>query len=319
MYLNIQYIRALAAVLVLFAHTFGYTGAQGVDIFFIVSGFIMMNIIYNKEKSAKEFFIDRFLRIAPLYYIATAVAIAIGHANDFSLEHLVHSLLFLKLKWSSPVLSIGWTLDYEFIFYSVCSLSILFFKHNLFRVIFIVLVLFIGAFILDFILFPDKAYGHFIEFALGVGSYFVLTKTSLSNYFKLNVALVIISINLLFIVDIFIYDTKSLPYRFLGYGVLSAIFCTSFIALEGKIKKISFIKLIGDASFSIYIFHTIILHIYYETFNVYRYYSTLSDAISFILCIALGIIIHRKVENNLSKIIRQKRYEKANDKINTIA
>jgi len=56
MYLSIQYLRAIAALFVVLAHTTTQFGVIGVDIFFIISGFIMMYILNNRKMSAKEFF-----------------------------------------------------------------------------------------------------------------------------------------------------------------------------------------------------------------------------------------------------------------------
>ena len=60
--ISIQYLRAVAAIAVVGAHTFWGFGAEGVDLFFVISGFIMFYIIESMpEKSAKSFFwIDTF-------------------------------------------------------------------------------------------------------------------------------------------------------------------------------------------------------------------------------------------------------------------
>ena len=75
---NIQVLRALAALLVIFVHLdmflkplFGTADilsfGSGVDIFFVISGFIMVKTTANGKTSAGTFLIKRLLRIAPLY------------------------------------------------------------------------------------------------------------------------------------------------------------------------------------------------------------------------------------------------------------
>jgi len=67
---SIQHLRGLAAISVLGAHTFWGFGDIGVDLFFVISGFIMFYIIDLKpNKSSISLFFDRYLRIAPIYYL----------------------------------------------------------------------------------------------------------------------------------------------------------------------------------------------------------------------------------------------------------
>ena len=86
---NIQFLRAFAALnVVLFhilstAHTYGYKpisleflagwGACGVDLFFVISGFIMVYIQSVKERSPTEFIVERILRVCPTYWLLTGL------------------------------------------------------------------------------------------------------------------------------------------------------------------------------------------------------------------------------------------------------
>ena len=68
---SIQALRGLAALFVVFQHIrFLNFGAFGVDIFFCISGFMIM---FTTEKSTKYFFRKRLIRILPLYYLMTLV------------------------------------------------------------------------------------------------------------------------------------------------------------------------------------------------------------------------------------------------------
>ena len=93
---NIQYLRFLAAFLVIYAHAnlavYGITpqitnlGGVGVDIFFIISGFIMPYIIYGglykygmtPKLTPLGFIKRRITRIWPLYLVATLVVVLIS-------------------------------------------------------------------------------------------------------------------------------------------------------------------------------------------------------------------------------------------------
>ena len=140
---SIQYLRAFAALAVVVFHAgervgMPFTiGAAGVDIFFVVSGFIMMAISDARPTRPAAFFRNRLLRIAPAYWAATLLMIAGAAAGLFpnlKLEaaHIVGSLLFVPVASPStgdlwPVLVQGWTLNYEIFFYAVFAL-VLFLK-----------------------------------------------------------------------------------------------------------------------------------------------------------------------------------------------
>jgi len=139
--LCIQYLRGLAAVSVLLFHvseTFdlGFrVGAAGVDVFFVISGFIMWVTTAGRTVSPATFMRRRIVRIVPLYWIVTlltAICIAwkpqffFGH--DGSLSNILGSLVFLpSLKNGAlhPTVIQGWTLCYEMFFYGLFALSLL--------------------------------------------------------------------------------------------------------------------------------------------------------------------------------------------------
>ena len=103
---------------------------SGVDIFFVISGFIMVYII-KPETTPGRFWLQRFTRIVPLYWIATIVAyVGCLVAPEWFFGHqgwwfALRSLLFIPTgrdSWAHPILSPGWTLVYEFAFYTLLAL-----------------------------------------------------------------------------------------------------------------------------------------------------------------------------------------------------
>ncbi len=150
---SIQILRAVAAALVVLNHchfhpatrgyisesmTFSNFGNAGVALFFVISGFIMFVVgskSFQTEGASKNFIIRRFIRIAPIYWFYTAVTALLlvsfpqlsNSGKSFDLGNFFASLFFVP--WGSsanPVLSIGWTLNFEMYFYVIFAILLLF-------------------------------------------------------------------------------------------------------------------------------------------------------------------------------------------------
>jgi exopolysaccharide production protein ExoZ len=131
---SIQYLRGLAAFGVLVFHAaeragrpFG-TGAAGVDVFFVISGFIMWVVTSGRPVAPGEFLQRRVERIVPLYWgltlLIAAAAIAVPSlfpAMQPSAAHVLKSLVFVPhadpTGLIAPLVVPGWTLNYEMFFY----------------------------------------------------------------------------------------------------------------------------------------------------------------------------------------------------------
>ncbi|ODR91766.1 acyltransferase family protein [Sinorhizobium alkalisoli] len=135
----IQYLRAAAALAVVIFHAAEKTGhdftigAAGVDVFFVISGFIMWVINDRRPVTPAKFIANRLRHIVPIYWFSTAVMIAGGLAGLFpnlvlTLDHVLASLVFIPVRSPSsgeiwPVLVQGWTLNFEMLFYAVFAAS----------------------------------------------------------------------------------------------------------------------------------------------------------------------------------------------------
>ncbi|MBO0662379.1 acyltransferase [Jiella sp. MQZ9-1] len=143
MIVNLQYLRGIAAMMVVTFHITdspGRLGAAlvlpsfsvgqaGVDIFFVLSGFIMWVTTARRSETPGGFFLRRVERIAPLYWLLTLALTAVAltapsllRATQFDALHFTGSMLFLPvmhptLHLYNPVLFVGWTLNYEMAFY----------------------------------------------------------------------------------------------------------------------------------------------------------------------------------------------------------
>lgn len=122
---SIQCLRALAVVGVVAVHTLGsraLVGSYGVDLFFVISGFIISRTA-RRAPSAAAFLRARFLRVVPLYYIQTAPWILCTLLSGAPLlaAPLGATLLFWPVwgnRFVYPLLAVGWTLCFEALFYT---------------------------------------------------------------------------------------------------------------------------------------------------------------------------------------------------------
>ena len=106
----------------------------GVDIFFVISGFVMWGVTAGREGGSWSFFSRRLKRIVPLYAILTTVMLVIMLARPsvllksrFDVVHVVTSYLFIPWRHPvkgmfEPLLFQGWTLNYEMMFYAIFAL-----------------------------------------------------------------------------------------------------------------------------------------------------------------------------------------------------
>lgn len=146
---SVQCLRGFAAMIVVFFHCFpqlermGYAGNQhislssGVDIFFIISGFIMLvSARRSPSRGPGAFLLNRVIRILPIYWILTSVFVAVAlfapqlmSSSRFDLTHVIKSYLMIPamhpvipMYW--PILIPGWTLNYEMFFYMIFALGL---------------------------------------------------------------------------------------------------------------------------------------------------------------------------------------------------
>lgn len=144
---NLQSLRALAAFIVIFVHMDLFAGPlglprqmlafgnAGVDIFFVLSGFLMVYTSQLRPPGAVEFASHRILRVVPLYWIVSLavftlalIAPALLGATRANWDELAKSLAFIPFRKSNglimPVLFVGWTLNYEMAFYIIFALML---------------------------------------------------------------------------------------------------------------------------------------------------------------------------------------------------
>ena len=114
---SIQTLRGLAAVGVLLCHA-GVLGlgAAGVDLFFVISGFVIARASAGKRPG--QFAFDRFWRIFPLYWLMSLPWLALAYARDLDTPLRTWTTITLIPFEGIPYLRPGWSLIYELIFYA---------------------------------------------------------------------------------------------------------------------------------------------------------------------------------------------------------
>jgi exopolysaccharide production protein ExoZ len=138
---SIQYLRAFAAAAVLLFHAcqraeanFG-VGAAGVDLFFVVSGFIMWVVSDARPLGPGAFALRRIERIVPLYWAVTlgVAGLAVAVPGLFpkiepTAAHVLGSLFFAPHRDATgeiyPLIVPGWSLNYEMFFYAIFAVGL---------------------------------------------------------------------------------------------------------------------------------------------------------------------------------------------------
>lgn len=312
----LQYLRAFAALAVVYSHSviqvegyekyLGHAGSFGVDIFFVISGFIMIYIA-KPTNTFSKFIVNRARRVIPLYWFFTLLMGAIllllpsvFKATEFDTTALLLSLAFIP-HWSMvntteawPIVAPGWSLNFEMYFYFVFALSLFFAER--YRIAFITIVIsavFIGA---QFFNDGQSAIAHFFsesmvfEFVLGM-----LLALAWKRGFRLPSS---ISWILLILATIMLF--LQLPVlRILEFGVPSLFIVMACLFI--KIKEWRFGILLGDASYALYLSHIFTLGVLRKVLPPLLEEGPMAAylfvLISLIVCTVASLFIHKYVDN----------------------
>jgi exopolysaccharide production protein ExoZ len=254
---------------------FGYTGwwpdflKSGVDVFFVISGFIMWITTCDKHYSPKQFVQNRLIRIVPLYWVFTSFTVGVMllfpssmQSGVFDLSHVVKSYLFIPALNPGtgemmPVIPPGWTLNYEMLFY--CVFAMVLTLQIRYRAAAAVLAL-VGVSMLRFWFPWEGTIGHFytspliLEFGLGVlvGVCFMSDRTD--RLLSANVCVLLIAGGAVLSV---LHPISGI----VGWGTPAALIVLGCVMLERRvgIPRLTLTWMLGDCSFSLYLTHGIVL------------------------------------------------------------
>ncbi|WP_426123163.1 acyltransferase family protein [Pararhizobium sp. PWRC1-1] len=305
---SIQYLRAIAAWLVVFHHLsaslssqLGWAngfaiGAIGVDIFFVISGYIMAMIAARTAHfSPLEFMLRRLARIAPLYWLMTFVFCllcllypSVVNNPGMSWTRLLFSLFFLPdfvNGTTLPTLIIGWTLNYEFFFYGVVALSIWLSGD---RTLLVAALILCTCAALGALIDGDKIFEFYtqpiiLEFVLGILIWNYGASIHRKRWFK---PLWLLGLPLIF-AAVALSGIYSNEIRFMLWGVPSALFVLGAIPLFSM--RLPWLARLGDWSFSTYLLHIYVIQLFVKVMA-----SAVADSyglLAFEAMIALGVIM----------------------------
>jgi exopolysaccharide production protein ExoZ len=318
---GLQYLRAIAAAGVVIFHSgrrydlFIHQGEAGVDLFFVLSGFLMVTISTAATRPQK-FMLDRLIRVVPPYWIATSAMIAGGLLHIFPNLHLtapfvIASYLFVPLRSPSgevwPVMVQGWTLNLEMGFYLIYS-GALFLPRRLqvpALAIFLVGLVAYGQTASE----PSTAVGFWsqpivLEFAAGAMLGLAWRHTTAWSA-QMGVALLALGA-----ASAVFLPPSHLP-RVLAYGTPAFLILYGVLHLERTrltIAGIEWLTRLGDASYSTYLWHTFGISICFALANRLH----LPRAAGMTLCVigghVAGLIAYRVIERPLQRLFHRRRY-----------
>jgi peptidoglycan/LPS O-acetylase OafA/YrhL len=142
-------MRGLAVVLVFFVHyhsvigeysvknSFGYlissyfgaVGHTGVDLFFVLSGYLIYSVLIKKKVNLKDFYKKRIFRIYPtftaVFVLYLLLSIIFKQENKFSNLSAIDSFIYIAKNFFllpgifsiKPIITVAWSLSYEIFFY----------------------------------------------------------------------------------------------------------------------------------------------------------------------------------------------------------
>lgn len=330
---NVQVLRAIAACFVLAAHTFqglnephvdgawGF-GVYGVDLFFVISGFVMVYTTARKPVTPAAFFSNRVIRIVPLYWALTflvyalvIVAPSLFKATSSDPVELLKSLFFVAFEKSNgqvqPTLFLGWTLNYEMFFYALFAAGLTI-RSVKTRVLTICAVLALLALIGGTVP-ADAPVAHFytsslmLEFGYGMLIGLVYERIG-SRPSSLATGAVLIAIGLAFLV---LGPRDFGDLRFLTAGLPAAAVVWGAISLEVRGWRITSpaLLLLGAASYSLYLTHMFpvgaIEHVAGRMALDHGWLVPAIAVLSFAAAIATGVAVHLVLERPVDRALRR--------------
>lgn len=337
----IQVFRGIAALLVVAYHLtvrsaellnqnllFGFFkfGYAGVDFFFVLSGFIIYYVHkqdIGKPTKFKEFISKRMVRVYPIYLLITLLILPVylfGYGSDYKTDIGVIVKSFLLLPQDEgvyPVLNVGWTLSFEALFYVMFSAAILL-KPKFTNVIFGAWILIVsGVFVYELqggeltsnTLINFVFNSHNLEFIFGCLAAYLVTTNNIKYGKHLMLAggawILVSSINNYVYGDFYVHPV-------VAYGIPSTLIVLGAAAYD-RIKPSNppeFLMYIGDASYSIYLTHFVIITamlIGFLKLGILDFIGyQVAMALIILVTVVLGCLVYKYIEKPMLNYCRRK-------------
>ncbi|MGO4566729.1 acyltransferase family protein [Rhizobium sp. 2YAF20] len=316
---GIQYLRAIAALAVVVFHAAERSGgsfrigAAGVDVFFVISGFIMWVMSDSRPLTPARFMLDRIQRIVPIYWIVTAVMIAGALTGLFpnmrlTLDHILGSLFLIPVRSPSngeiwPILVQGWTLNFEMFFYALFAISLAVAR----RIRLVFLLGIFAAFALSgWVFHPQSAilmtYTRpiILEFVAG----------ALIGELWLKGRLPPTAIGLPLFIAAFsgfsAIQLMQLDFNEFICGPLAVALVLGTLSLErgGAMPDIPLLTYLGNGSYSIYLWHTLAISVVAKVAQSLAFPPLAAVTLSTVTGVLLGVAAYEFVEKPLRGLLK---------------
>lgn len=335
-FLSIQALRAVAALLVVLYHAFELwglrveptapgvkwtNGAAGVDIFFAISGFVMVissRRLVEKPGAWLEFFWHRVIRIVPLYWLLTTLKIlgvvllpTIILRTSIDFYSVTASYLFLPVVDTAgnfrPVLPVGWTLTYEFLFYLFFAAALAV-RVDVLRIIVPGLGLIAAVALFRTETWPDWTILFntiVLEFVFGV----VLAQWTLRGFRLPRVIAALLVLGGFAAILVVPMGPENL--RVLSWGVPAFAVVAGAVSLEPLVGPAlpRWLLVLGDASYSIYLSHGFVLPALMLLIGRLIAPGLWAEAMTIVLCLVVssiaGWVVYLAVENPMLRLLRR--------------
>jgi len=336
---GIQALRGIAAVMVVVHHStilwgmyHGWgvwgNGAAGTDIFFIISGFVMVVATVGRESPlhpARKFLERRIARVVPLYWLITAVVVAKGlwvRSNSEFQNHVAHvaytpayvlcSLFFIPFKDTSPIVFTGWTLSYEMFFYLLFAIPLAL-RIGVVRTL-APLLLILGVLgYLNHAGWPAIAMlvsPLLLEFLAGLLLGYAVLHGKIGNHWLMG------ALGILAMVVLCLVGLPYLSLRLLIWGVPAFCILLGTVAMEPVASRgwPGWVLLIGDSSYSLYLSHVVVLPVVEKILVMSGLLRTNEGGfateipvviISSVISIVVGLAVFLWIERPMNGIIRR--------------
>jgi peptidoglycan/LPS O-acetylase OafA/YrhL len=341
---NLQSLRGIAVLLVVIYHlTYieqKYGGSEtilpeffkftmfGVDLFFVISGFVMVMVTRGKFQNIHQsfrFIYHRVARIYPLYWVYTILMLIvfliqptwINNAQGNQMN-IVDSFLLIP-SHILPLVTVGWTLIHEIYFYLVFFIILLICPERFLTQVLILWTaticlvnLFFNSSNATIMLVSNPLTLEFIGGNMIAILYF-------KKDFKINISILIFItlVSLLLSLLAFVYSSEhpdkiiSLDWWRLGMFAIPAllvIYCSVVMEKKAYILH-AYLNKIGDASYSIYLSHIITLSAFGHIWGLFSIDSIWDNIIIlpilFFMVIIFGFISYQLIEKPLLQLTRK--------------
>ena len=296
-------------------------GHAGVDLFFVLSGFVILHVHgrdIGRPDRARHYALRRFTRVMPIFWVALALTMLLSAAGAHptpKLADIAWSALLLP-AWTEPILGVAWTLQYEVVFYAVFCVLILNRSAGL-----ALLACWLAGIVLanagllpGAVALPPQFFNACdAEFFFGMAVALTLARTTARRPMLLLIAGATLFAAAALAEVLGVLDGYA-PSARLAYGLPSAMLIMGIVECErsGRLSVAGWLRTLGEASYAIYLFQFVFIGL------VWKAWLSVSVAdrgpawlLHAMLCVAAlggGIAVSRLVEKPLLRLVRRQFY-----------